>query len=233
MPSILILEDEPAIAESLEFVLTQEGFNCHWESRGERALTYVNDHRPDLAILDVGLPDMSGFEVCKSIRQVSTLPVIFLTARSDEIDRIVGLEIGADDYVVKPFSPREVAARVKAIFRRTQTEAVTGSGNTLSAIKSVGKFDLNPDRLEICFQGTLLNLTPMEYRLLGTLLDSPDKVHARETLLESLGIAVNAGYERTIDTHIKAIRQKIKAVDSHADPIVTQRGFGYRLNPGS
>ncbi|BFM10491.1 two-component system response regulator CreB [Simiduia litorea] len=227
MPHILILEDEAAIAESLSFVLQRESFTSHWVSLAGDALSYVREQSVDLVIMDVGLPDMSGFEACKLLREFSAVPVLFLTARNDEVDRVVGLEIGADDYVVKPFSPREVAARVKAILRRYAV--VQPSGLTAQAPQS--PFAIDTDAMKIQFYGQALPLTRIEYLLLQTLLSQPARVFSRDQLLGAIGSSVNGGYDRSIDTHIKALRAKLRVVNDAVEPIKTERGFGYSYQP--
>ncbi|MDQ2639782.1 MAG: two-component system response regulator CreB [Pseudomonadota bacterium] len=222
MHRILIVEDEVAIADTLLFALTGDGFTAQRVTLAREALALLRGGGIDLVILDVGLPDMTGFEACKQLRQFSPVPVMFLTARADEIDRVVGLEIGADDYVVKPFSPREVVARVRAILKRTN-----GAGQRIGD----EEFQVDAARLVILYQGRPLKLTALEFRLLQQLLAHPAQVQSREQLLLALGIAAEAGYERNIDTHIKALRAKLREVVAGADPIQTHRGFGYSYQP--
>lgn len=224
MPQILIVEDEAAIADTLVYALQAEGFVTHWSSLGGEALTLLENGTFDLAILDVGLPDISGFEVCKRLRRFSELPVIFLTARSEEIDRVVGLEIGADDYVVKPFSPREVAARVKAILKRVAPREAP-------AASAPSTFQIDDAAFRIHYHGQALSLTRHEFRLLRTLLGQPRRVYAREQLLDALGVASEAGYERNIDSHIKSVRAKLRAIAPSEEPIQTHRGLGYSYEP--
>ncbi len=225
MPHILIVEDEAAIADTLIFALHGEGFTSTWLTLGQEALALQARSPADLLILDVGLPDISGFEVCKRLRRVSEVPVIFLTARSEEIDRVVGLEIGADDYVVKPFSPREVAARVKAILKRMAPR------EPLVASPASGPFRLDSERVQIHYHDQLLSLTRHEFRLLQQLLAQPERVFSREQLLDGLGVAADVGYERTIDSHIKSLRAKLRQVAAAAEPIQTHRGLGYSYSP--
>lgn len=222
MPHILIVEDEAAIADTLIYALHSEGFSTHWLSLGSAALAYQQATPADLLILDVGLPDISGFELCKQLRRVSEVPVLFLTARNAEIDRVVGLEIGADDYVSKPFSPREVAARVKAILKRVQPRPSAPA-------EPAGPFRLDPERVQIHYHQQLLPLTRHEFRLLQTLLGQPERVFSREQLLDAAGVASDAGYERTVDSHIKSLRAKLRQVQAAAEPIQTHRGLGYSL----
>lgn len=226
MPHILILEDEPSIAESLIFVLQAESFSTHWETLANKALAYAKEQQVDLIIMDVGLPDMTGFEACKQLRKFSEVPVMFLTARADELDRVVGLEIGADDYVVKPFSPREIAARVKAILKRTQPRVTAPAQPTHSR-----EFVIDAERKTIHYHQQLLQLTRFEFCLLQTLLEQPERVFSRDQLLQAVGVSADAGYDRSIDGHIKTLRAKLRAINADADPIKTQRGFGYSYQP--
>ena len=226
MPQILIVEDEAAIADTLVYALQAERFATRWVTLAGEALVLLEGEAFDLAIFDVGLPDLSGFEACKRLRRFSEVPVIFLTARSEEIDRVVGLEIGADDYVVKPFSPRELAARVKAILKRMAPRAAAPVDNI-----ATGPFRLDLARYQIHFHDQPLSLTRHEFRLLQTLLAQPRRVFSREQLLDALGVASEAGYERNIDSHIKSLRAKLRAVAAGAEPIQTHRGLGYSYDP--
>ncbi len=220
MPHILIVEDEAAIADTLIFALQGEGFTTTWLSLGAAALEHQRQTPADLIILDIGLPDISGFETCKQLRRFSEVPVIFLSARDAEIDRVVGLEIGADDYVVKPFSPREVAARVRAILKRVAPGAAPAV------------FQVDLERVQISYRGQPLSLTRHEFRLLNCLLEQPERVFSREQLLDAVGVAADAGYERNIDSHIKSLRSKLRSVAPDAEPIQTHRGLGYSFSPG-
>lgn len=229
MPSVLIIEDESSIAEPLVFALQQEGFATHWVSLASKGLDYIKQQVVDLVIMDVGLPDISGFEACKQLRQFSDVPLMFLTARGEELDRVVGLEIGADDYVVKPFSPREVTARVKVILKRRIVSVATQNKPDENV---PAEFDLDAERKQIRFCGELLLLTKLEYQLLEYFLQRPERVLSREQLLEAVGIASDANYDRSIDTHIKTLRSKLRKINGVLDPIKTQRGFGYFYQPG-
>lgn len=228
MPSILIVEDEAAIADTLVYALQSEGFTVTWLSLAGEALERLAHEPFDLVILDVGLPDISGFEACRRLRRFSEVPVIFLTARDAEIDRVVGLEIGADDYVVKPFSPREVAARVRAILKRMAPREPAPAA--LAAPAGDGPFQVDLERFRIHYHGQLLALTRHEFRLLQHLLGQPERVFSREQLLDALGVASDAGYERSIDSHIKSLRAKLRQV-ADAEPIQTHRGLGYSYDP--
>lgn len=229
-PLVLIVEDEPSIAESLEFVLQNEGFSTRWENHAGAALHYLSHNTVALVILDIGLPDMTGLEACKQLRAYSDVPVMFLTARGDEIDRIVGLEIGADDYVVKPFSPREVAARVKAILKRI-SPTNTDTSQSIKDTTVTAHFELDDASKVISFFSQPLQLTKLEYSLLQTLLTHPGKVYSRHQLLDALNISSDANYERSIDSHIKGIRAKLREINPASTPIKTQRGFGYLYQP--
>ena len=220
-PKILIVEDEPAIAETIQYALETDGFETRLLSAGMPVILMLDQEAVDLIILDIGLPDISGLELCKDIRQTHSLPIIFLTARADEIDRVVGLEIGADDYVVKPFSPRELAARVKAVLRRTQQS---------SAIEAEPQaFQIDKARRQISYFGTPLDLSRYEYNLLEILMKRPGHVHSREQLMELAWDEPEASMDRTVDAHIKNIRAKLKAIKPRIDPIITHRGIGYAL----
>jgi two-component system catabolic regulation response regulator CreB len=228
MPSrILIVEDEPAIADTLVYALKTEGFAPEWRPTGREALAALAAETFALVILDIGLPDLSGFEVCKQIRARSAVPVLFLTARQAEVDRVVGLEIGGDDYVVKPFSPREVTARVKAILRRSVTVQCNPLGYT--APEAVAEFAVDEERCLIRFQGVALALTRNEYRLLKTLVARPGRVYSRDELMTAAWDDPGASLDRTVDAHIKTLRAKLREVAPDADPIQTHRGLGYSL----
>lgn len=219
--TVLIVEDEASIADTIQYPLETEGYETLWVSTGKAAQSALDEHSIDIIILDVGLPDISGFELLKVIRQQSNVPVIFLTARNEEIDRVVGLEIGADDYVTKPFSPRELVARVKAILKRS-------TGSRIPTLHSA--FHLDEGRAQIAFHGQTLALTRAEYTLLVTLLKQPGRVFERSQLISSVWSSNHPSDERVIDTHIKEIRAKLRQIDSNADPITTHRGIGYSVS---
>lgn len=220
-PRILIIEDEPAIADTIQYALETDGCDPVVTGAGASALAIVSREIIDLIVLDVGLPDMSGFDLCKQIRRQTTTPIIFLTARNEEIDRVVGLEIGGDDYVVKPFSPRELAARVKAVLRRSRAP--------LTADRLPGAFEVNEEKRQIIYSGTLLDLSRYEYDILTTFIRRPGVVFTREQLMQMVWESPEASMDRTVDAHIKNLRAKLKAVQAEPDPIVTHRGTGYAL----
>lgn len=218
---ILVVEDEPAIAETIQYALETDGFEVVCLQTGTSVISLLNKEPIDLIVLDIGLPDISGFELCKQIRRDLTVPVIFLTARSDEIDRVVGLEIGADDYVVKPFSPRELAARVKAVLRRTGSPAGIIAKNELFGIDSI--------RRKIHFCGRLLELSRYEFDILVVFIKNPGRVFSRDQLMDRVWEEPDASLERTVDAHIKNIRAKLRQVNPGVEPIVTHRGIGYSM----
>ncbi len=225
---ILIIEDEPSIADTLVYALKSEAFAPQWCATGAAGLAALAQNHFALLVLDVGLPDANGFELCKKIRITHpTLPILFLTARNSEIDRIVGLEIGADDYLCKPFSPRELTARIKAILRRTAPPLPPPITHNPSPITS--PFHHDPERCRITYQQKPLDLTRYEYRLLVALLASPGRVYSREQLMNAAWEEPDASLERTVDAHIKTLRAKLRAVTPEADPIQTHRGLGYSL----
>jgi two-component system catabolic regulation response regulator CreB len=228
--SILIVEDETAIAESIAYALRKEGYEAVHVTLGEQALSVARAESPALVILDVGLPDISGLEVCRRLRQFSDVPVIFLTARSDEIDRIVGLEIGADDYVTKPFSPRELVARVRVILRRVSA-AIATSSTVAGASSPVATpaFELRAAEARVLYSGRALDLTRYEYLLLKTLIEHPGHVLSRAQLMDRVWSNAPDTLDRTVDAHIKSLRAKMRAIDPAADPIQTHRGMGYSL----
>jgi two-component system catabolic regulation response regulator CreB len=223
-PVILIVEDESGIADTLQYALRTEGFEPRWCASGEAALTAA--HGAALVILDVGLPDLSGFEVFKRLRaRDATLPILFLTARADEIDRVVGLELGADDYVTKPFSPRELVARVRTVLRRS------AAAPAMPAVPAVATtpFRCDDAKRQIHYYGRALELSRYEYGLLKTLIARPGHVFTRERLLQQVWDDDTDSLDRTVDAHVKTLRAKLKAVAPALEPIRTHRGVGYAL----
>jgi two-component system catabolic regulation response regulator CreB len=221
-PAVLIVEDEPGIADTLQYALRTDGFEPHWVATGEAALARQREAPAALVILDVGLPDLNGFEVFKRLRDFSEVPVVFLTARADEIDRVVGLELGADDYVAKPFSPRELVARLRAILRRASRPPAAAATPRLP-------FAVDEGRRQIRFYGQLLDLSRYEYGLLKTLIERPGHVYSRDTLLDKVWDERSDSLDRTVDAHVKTLRAKLKQVAPQLEPIRTHRGSGYAL----
>lgn len=225
--TILIVEDERSIAETLQYALKTDGYTTEHASTGSSALQRLQQVNFALIILDIGLPDLSGLELCRKIRSQYSVPIIFLTARDSEIDRVVGLEIGADDYVVKPFSPREVTARVRAVLRRCdgrQSDGVT------PATSHKATFSCDHGKRQIYFFGHPLELSRYEYNLLSFLIDRPGQVFSREQLMQRTWDEPDASMERTVDAHIKNIRAKCRQVAPDREVIITHRGIGYAFN---
>ncbi len=223
MSKILIIDDEPSIVDNITFALQTEGFTTVSYTTGGNGFNAFKTERFDLIILDIGLPDMNGFDLAKQIRSSSQIPIIFLTARSTEIDRVVGLELGADDYVTKPFSPRELSARVKAILRRA------GFNHRQETQQQNSNFVVNDEKKQISYHNQRIELARTEYRLLNILLKSPGRVYSRNQLMDYAWEHSGVSLDRTVDTHIKTIRQKLKVIFPEYDPIVTHRGIGYAL----
>jgi two-component system, OmpR family, catabolic regulation response regulator CreB len=241
-PRILIVEDESGIADTIQYVLSTDGFAPLWCATAEEALQAFAQQPPALAILDVGLPDLNGFELFKQLRNLPgahAVPILFLTARSDEIDRVVGLELGADDYIAKPFSPRELVARVRGILRRSGLRpngAADPVVQTTAATSTTGKSApakpllLDEERMQIRFYGRLLELSRYEYGILRLLIQRPGRVFTRDELLEKIWDDPGESFDRTVDAHIKTLRAKLKAVAPQLEAIRTLRGTGYALN---
>ncbi|WP_222613866.1 two-component system response regulator CreB [Undibacterium seohonense] len=225
--TILIVEDEVAIAQNLCYALATDGFTPVHVSLGQTALDMLQTDQSKIAliVLDVGLPDLNGFEICRRLRQFCQTPVIFLTARGDEIDRIVGLEIGADDYVTKPFSPRELVARVRAILRRQLLPVAAET--PIDQVPE--RFELRADEARIFYYGACLTLTRYEYLLLKTLIERPNFLFSRAQLMDLVWTNAANTMDRTVDTHIKSLRAKLKLINAQDDPIQTHRGMGYSI----
>jgi two-component system alkaline phosphatase synthesis response regulator PhoP len=225
MPTILIVEDERELARVVQSYLEQAGMTVRVEGRGDRGLWAWEQVKPDLVLLDLNLPGMDGLEVAKAIRRKGDTPIIMVTARAEEYDRLIGLELGADDYITKPFSPREVVARVRAVLRR--------AGQPANASKRIEEGDLEID-LEahsVNRAGQSVELTPTEFHLLASMAAQPGRVFSRLQLLElSQGQAVYEGFERTIDAHIKNLRAKLEPEPRQPRYIETVFGVGYRFH---
>lgn len=226
-PRILVVEDESAIADTLQYALRTDGFEPHWVTTGAEALAAVRQQVPALVVLDVGLPDINGFELFRQLRELADVPVVFLTARGEEIDRVVGLELGADDYVAKPFSPRELVARIRTVLRRVARGAAPAT--VADARPAAGCFEVDEGRRLIRCCGHALDLSRYEYGLLKTLVRRPGHVYTREALLDAVWGDATQSLDRTVDAHVKTLRAKLKAVAPALDPIRTHRGIGYAL----
>ncbi|EMF43399.1 response regulator [Leptospira interrogans] len=218
MRTILLTEDEPGIRDMIQIVLESEGFKMIYAMTGKECISLLKES-PDLLVLDVGLPDGSGFEILKELRKKNSIPVILLTARESELDRVLGLELGADDYMVKPFSPRELVARIKAVLRRYD-------GNSE---KKQTEFLTDEDRKIIYYYGKSLSLTPYEYKTLLLFLKRPGKIFTREEIMDRVWTEPEESFDRAVDTVIKNIRFRLKEIRPDLDPIETKRGQGYGL----
>ena len=225
---ILIVEDDKKMASLVELYLQREGFQTVLAHDGEEALELAERHRPIFIILDLMLPLVDGWEVCRELRRSSDVPILMLTARGEEIDRISGLTLGADDYVVKPFSPRELVARVKAILRRGRLRATREK-----TVLSHGALVLDLEKRRVSLKGRRVPLTPHEYNLLHALMSAPGRVFTRDELLEKLYPGGEAVIDRVIDVHIGKIRQKIEENPSKPQFILTVRGIGYQFEEGT
>lgn len=220
-PSILLVEDDRPIAENVILALSRENIACRHVSLAAEGLALLRAGGFDLVILDVGLPDGNGFDTCRTLRTFSDIPVIFLTARADEIDRVVGLEIGADDYVLKPFSPRELAARVKSILRRSRA-------HVFAAQTDAAFLRVDEERACITCYGKALELSRAELLMLKAMIARPERVFSRTELMDAAGLA-EASLDRAVDTHIKSLRAKLAEHAPGVDSIRTHRGLGYSL----
>ncbi|GAB4544780.1 MAG: response regulator transcription factor [Anaerolineae bacterium] len=220
---ILIVDDEPKIVRVLRGYLEMAGFQVIAAYDGTEALAVYRKEAPDLIILDLMLPEVDGLDVARAIRRESDVPIIMLTARVDEADRLIGLELGADDYVTKPFSPREVVARVRAVLRRV------GGTEPGSRILSAGDVSLDLDKRQASVRGRSVELTPTEFDLLATLVENPGRVFSRMQLLDRIQGYAYEGYERTIDAHVKNLRHKIEEDPRHPRYVLTVYGMGYKF----
>ena len=227
---ILIVDDDPSIRDVIKFTLDKAGFDVTEATNGAEALSLFKSKSPDLMVLDILMPEMDGTDVCREIRKISNIPIIFLTSLDEEADRIIGLELGGDDYITKPFSPRELLARVKAVLRRLQplTENIAVG---LDVKKVHGSLSLDLVSFEVTWRSLKVPLTAMEFQLLQALFDHPNKVYSRDELMEKAYEDNTVVTDRTIDSHIRRIRKKFteKTGDPLSDPIETVHGFGYRL----
>jgi DNA-binding response OmpR family regulator len=219
---ILVVDDELKIVQLVRAYLQQAGFSVLTASNGKDALTLWKVEQPALVVLDLMLPDMDGLDVAREIRKRSNTPIIMLTARVEDADRIAGLEIGADDYVVKPFNPRELVARVRAVLRRVE-------GLAKPTVIEAGDLFINLESHEAYFRKERLDLTPIEFKLLATLASQPGRVFTRLQLIEALSGTTYATLDRTIDTHIKNLRKKIEPDPQNPQYILTVRGVGYKF----
>ena len=217
--TVLIVEDEKKLANILIEYLNKDGFQTKHISTGSQVIPWVRKHDPNLILLDLMLPEMNGKEICQEIRTFSSLPIIMVTAMAVSYTRLIGLELGADDYICKPFSPKEVTARVKAVLRRSDPDYIKSS-------QSSG-FQVNPDQYSITLAGQKLDLTPVEFRLLSMFIEYPNRVYNRDQILNKVFDDGRIVLDRTVDTHIKNLRQKLKAINPESDYIRSIYGIGY------
>lgn len=224
MKTVLVVEDELSIARIVRDYLERAGFKVSQVADGNAALASVRGSKPDLIVLDLGLPGRDGLDVLREVRRTSTIPSIILTARGEETDRIVGLELGADDYIVKPFSPKELVARVRAVFRRSEAANAAPPERIVA-----GGVEIDPLRMRASVDGRPADLTPTEFQLLATLAREPGRVFTRAQLLDALHGVAFESYERAIDTHVKNLRRKIEPEPGRPRYLLTVHGVGYRF----
>jgi two-component system, OmpR family, response regulator RegX3 len=225
--SILIVDDDPGVLDVVSFMLRREGFDVHEESEGKAALTAARDRRYDIVILDVMLPDMSGTEICRELRAESDVPILMLTARDAEADRVLGLELGADDYVTKPFSAVELLSRVRAILRRRELDRANGG----ATVRRLGGLQIDLGRHEVLVDGARVHLTLSEFKVLSLLAEQPEAVVSRKELMQHLWASEHVGDEHACEVHISNLRRKIERDPSEPQRLVTVRGLGYKLIP--
>lgn len=225
---VLVVDDDPHIREVLRFALEKAGFDISAAADGQQALDCFAEQQPDLVVLDIMMPEMDGTDVCRTLRQHSSVPIVFLSSKDDEVDRIIGLELGGDDYITKPFSPRELVARVRAVLRRTDSPAQTrGDADVPNRVLKNGALTLDQDRFMAFWQAQQIILTVTEFGILRTLMTHPGKVFTREEIMNSAYDFHNIVSDRTIDSHMRRLRSKLNAVG--ADIIETVHGVGYKL----
>ena len=226
MPHVLVVDDDPHIRQLLVFAIEKAGLTAQEAEDGEVALARVDQHRPDLVVLDINMPRLDGLEVCRRLRAKGDIPILFLSSRDDEIDRVLGIELGGDDYVVKPFSPREVVARIQAILRRGRAQVSNAQPLALER----GRLRLDREGWAAHWDGAELNLTVTEFGILQILATAPTRVFSRDMIIDHLhgpGFAIT---DRTIDSHVRNLRGKFAALGGH-DVVETRAGVGYRLGP--
>ena len=220
---VLVVDDEQPIVEAVAYNLRKEGYEALTANDAEQCLELVRAQKPDLIILDVMLPSASGFDICRILRRQSRVPILMLTARAEETDRVVGLELGADDYVTKPFSMRELMARVKSLLRRSQ-------GDTpVDPVMTLGPITMDTARHEVTVRGQQVELSPKEFDLLRYFVSHPNQVFSRQTLLDRVWGADAYVEDRTVDVHVRWLREKIETTPSHPEMLLTVRGVGYKL----
>jgi two-component system OmpR family response regulator len=223
---VLVVDDEKKIVDLVTAYLEKDGYRVITAYDGKTALNMARSRAPDIIVLDLMLPEISGWDVCRTLRAESNVPIIMLTARDEDTDKIVGLELGADDYIVKPFNPKELIARIRAVLRRTDR-----SDETKEVIE-IGELNIDLEKHEVKRGSGILELTPTEFELLRVLAESPGRVYSRLQLLDRVQGEAYEGYERTIDSHIKNLRKKVEVDPDHPRYVLTVRGIGYKLGGG-
>ncbi|MEM7340309.1 MAG: response regulator transcription factor [Actinomycetota bacterium] len=221
MQTVLVVDDEPRITRVVRDYLDQAGFAVLEASTGEEALEQFSARRPDLVVLDLGLPGIDGFDVVRELRNRSEVPIVILTARSDETDRVVGLELGADDYVVKPFGPKELVARIRAVLRRVAADD--------DEVFRVGDVIVDGPKMRVTRAGDVVDLTPTEFQILAAMAAQPGRVFTRGQLLDAVHGVSFESYERAVDAHVKNIRRKLEPEPSRPTYVITVHGIGYRF----
>jgi two-component system response regulator RegX3 len=225
--SILVVDDDPGVLDVVAFTLRREGFDVDEERDGTAALSAAREHSYDIVILDVMLPGMSGTDICRELRSESDVPILMLTARDAEIDRVLGLELGADDYVTKPFSTAELLSRVRAILRRRELDRANGT----ATVRRLGGLQIDLGRHEVLVDGDRVHLTLSEFKVLSLLAEQPDSVVSRRELMQHLWASEHVGDEHACEVHISNLRRKIERDPSQPQRLVTVRGLGYKLMP--
>ncbi len=233
---VLLVDDEKDILNLLETVLIKEGFKDIYKAEtGSRGIELCEQMDPDIIVLDIMLPDMDGYEVCKRIREFSMCPIIFLSAKSDDIDKLLGLGIGGDDYVTKPFSPKEIAFRIKALFRRLEHMQLIVNESQSNHTKEIIKFkdiEIDENKAEVKKSGNILNLTAKEYQLLLYLVKNPNRILSKNLLIENIWGSDYEGFDNTLMVHIRHLREKIEDDPSNPEHITTFKGLGYKFIKG-
>ena len=227
MTRVLVVDDEPALVDAVGYALRSEGFDVDTAADGEEALNALGDEGFELVVLDIMLPRLSGIEVCRRMREASDVPIILLSARDAEVDRVLGLESGADDYVTKPFSMAELLSRVRAVLRRRELDLrATGS-----ALMRIGRLEIDPVRHTVRVDGDTVRLTPSEFKLLALLAGEPERVFTRREVMQHLWDSTYVGDQRACDIHMSNLRRKVERDPDNPEQLVTVRGVGYKLVP--
>jgi two-component system response regulator RegX3 len=224
-PSVLVVDDDPGVLDVVAFMLRREGFDVDEERSGAAALEAARNRGYDIVILDVMLPELSGTDVCRALRAESDVPILMLTARDAEIDRVLGLELGADDYVTKPFSTAELLSRVRAILRRRELDRANGG----TTVRRIGGLQIDLGRHEVLVDGERVHLTLSEFKVLALLAEQPDAIVSRRELMQHLWASEHVGDEHACEVHISNLRRKIERDATHPQRLVTVRGLGYKL----